>query len=403
MRKDEVSHLLEEFNSGLLAKAAGGKLSDEEYNELRDTDLAAQDDPFHLLFEQTIYLRQKIVCPLCGCEAEIIQADAFRTGMEINCPNCSSYYLRSCDIAGLIKYRKDFYRISGHLANDHREPMTVPCINETSIQPYLAYSVPEEEKLQSLVFKYYAKMSNPASEIEYISFPAQCYAVDAEDLYRLTRICLERGYMKADGDFYTVTAAGKEFIDKPAEAAEASVPDRKRLPTVFFSYCHRDSSVYADSLEKALVGKAVVKRDKNEVDSWESFREFMDSIREQDFAVLFISDGYLKSENCMYEVLQALQERNCYDRLLTVVTDSRIYDKSCNAEYLGYWNDKYRKLEEEEKGLSLSSKVELAGEARRINLIMINIGAFLSRVQDRNNPNLSDAKEAIMKKIRQAG
>lgn len=70
-------------------------------------------------------------------------------------------------------------------------------------------------------------------------------------------------------------------------------------PTVFISY-KRDKSEVVNELEKQIDGRADVKRDTKEIGAWESITAFMNSIRKQDFAILVISDNYLKSVACIF-------------------------------------------------------------------------------------------------------
>ncbi len=64
-------------------------------------------------------------------------------------------------------------------------------------------------------------------------------------------------------------------------------------PSVFISYNHGSTSLVTE-LVKRLDGFADVHWDRN-VGPWGSFTEFMNSIRNQDFAVLIVSDAYLRS------------------------------------------------------------------------------------------------------------
>ena len=64
----------------------------------------------------------------------------------------------------------------------------------------------------------------------------------------------------------------------------------------------------------------------------------MNSIRHQDFAVLVISDAYLKSTNCLYEVMQLMMEEQWDQRVMYIVTDDAhgIYDAAKQLDYVGY-------------------------------------------------------------------
>lgn len=96
----------------------------------------------------------------------------------------------------------------------------------------------------------------------------------------------------------TVTEGGYEFIN---------MCNISKKPTLFISY-NWGSEENAIKIEAALSECADIKRDKKSIKPWGNLVEFMNSIREQDFAVLIISDAYLKSVNCMYEVTQLMKD-----------------------------------------------------------------------------------------------
>ncbi len=76
-----------------------------------------------------------------------------------------------------------------------------------------------------------------------------------------------------------------------------------------------------------------MKRDVRDIGAWKSIREFMTNIREQDYAVLIVSDLYLKvsdlylkSRNCMFEVTEVMKERAYGKRIFPAVVECGIYD-----------------------------------------------------------------------------
>ncbi len=52
----------------------------------------------------------------------------------------------------------------------------------------------------------------------------------------------------------------------------------------------------------------------------------MKSIRNQDYVILIISDYYLKSKNCMFEVTEIMKEQEYKDRIFPAVVEHGIYD-----------------------------------------------------------------------------
>ena len=199
-----------------------------------------------------------------------------------------------------------------------------------------------------------------------------------------------------------VTAKGIDFM-KRIEGEKA--PDQIRAiseeqrPSVFISYNWDNEDVVAD-LEKALDGKAEVYRDKNKISAWGSLSNFMKSIREQDFAVLVISDAYLKSDACLFEVMQLMKDENWNDKAMYVVLqDSYIYHPLGRAAYVKYWAEKYNELEKAISSLPRSATVELAEDLRKAGKIRDNISTFLSQVADVNNPKVERAIREIVVRV----
>ena len=65
----------------------------------------------------------------------------------------------------------------------------------------------------------------------------------------------------------------------------------------------------------------IKKRYKKKIGAWESITTFMKSIRTQDFAILVISDNYLKSVACMYEVIQLMKEDDWLSKTMIMLAD----------------------------------------------------------------------------------
>ena len=64
----------------------------------------------------------------------------------------------------------------------------------------------------------------------------------------------------------------------------------------------------------------------------------MKGIRQQDYAVLIVSDLYLKSKNCMFEVTEIMKEQEYVDRIFPGVVEHGIYNPLKRVEYIEYWH-----------------------------------------------------------------
>ena len=110
------------------------------------------------------------------------------------------------------------------------------------------------------------------------------------------------------------------LIDCPE--SEPEVTDESHEKTLFMSYCQKDSDI-ANLIEGGLAphinGKARISRDIRDVEYHESFKKFMQTIETHDFVIMIISDNYLKSRNCMFEVLEVIKNSQFQKKLAFIV------------------------------------------------------------------------------------
>lgn len=169
---------------------------------------------------------------------------------------------------------------------------------------------------------------------------------------------------------------------------------------VFLSYCWNDSEE-ADIIYDFFIKKYNIElyRDKIDVKKWGSIKEYMESIENMDYTILLISDSYLKSVNCMYEVLEVMKDRNYREKIFPAIIDTRIYDSIIKIDYVKYWEDEFKKMEKKLSGLSLQNLGRFPEELKRRQNISSNIAEFLNVVSDMNNPKVHDICKEIEKKL----
>ena len=136
-------------------------------------------------------------------------------------------------------------------------------------------------------------------------------------------------------------------------------------PTLFLSYCSKDECI-ANIIENTLnaeTNNGIIVSRYTRVPYRQSFKDFMKSIPEHDYVLCVVSDSYLKSQACMYEVGEIVKSQTYKQKLLFVVLNEAdrkyypkdydgavgatdIYDGSINKlEYTKYWKEKYFELE----------------------------------------------------------
>ena len=178
---------------------------------------------------------------------------------------------------------------------------------------------------------------------------------------------------------------------------------KKDLPSVFVSYNH-GSSDFVDKIEKALAGICNIKRDKNEIGDWESISDFMKTIRKEDFAVLVISDSYLKSTACLFEVIQLMKDENWDKHTMYVIMDDAktLYNLGGQLDYIQYWENHYKDIYKKIEQLPLESAHKQIEQLNKITTIKKEIGEFLNKVSDANNPSTDEVISKIKHRINPA-
>ncbi len=173
---------------------------------------------------------------------------------------------------------------------------------------------------------------------------------------------------------------------------------------LFLSYCWKDSNE-ADKIYDFFKSSRNIElhRDTIDIGKWESIKEYMQSISDMDYTILLISDVYLKSANCMYEVLEVMRDRNYRDKIFPAVIYSGIYNPITRAKYVKHWQDEFSELESTLKEINVQNLGKLNEDLKRRQDISSNIAEFLDVVSDMNNPNIADVCMNIEEKLSQQG
>lgn len=169
---------------------------------------------------------------------------------------------------------------------------------------------------------------------------------------------------------------------------------------IFLSYCWKDAKL-ADEIESFFDKTNIsIKRDTKNIEQWGSIRKYMDSIHSTDYVILVISDDYLKSMNCMYEVKQLIKDGKFRHKIFPLVLEKSIYDLPGRIKYIMYWEKKYSEIKSEiEKIQNIENISNFTKDLYSVRDISYSISEFLDIVRDMNNPNKEKLFEAIMNKI----
>ena len=207
-----------------------------------------------------------------------------------------------------------------------------------------------------------------------------------------------------------------EFIDADEKNDQN---DQGKVKTIFLSYCQKDSDI-ADYLEEKLnpliKGQATISRDIRDVEYHGSFKRFMNSIEKHDYVISVISDRYLKSRNCMYEMLEVVKDSNFSERLAFIVLtendriyykedqdvpiEAKVYSAIDQAEYTKYWDKKVKSLDKqiEEIGDSVYAISQIK-EKSIIHRILLDLPSFFDFIRDNKGLTISEHENEGFKSI----
>src|SRR5215207_689142 len=116
---------------------------------------------------------------------------------------------------------------------------------------------------------------------------------------------------------------------------------------VFISYAWGgESERIVNELDADLQSKGImVIRDKRDLGFKGMIRDFMQQIGRGHAVILVISDKYLKSPNCMFELVEIAKNKDLYDRIFPIVLgDADIYDPVKRLTYIRHWESKRAEL-----------------------------------------------------------
>ena len=180
--------------------------------------------------------------------------------------------------------------------------------------------------------------------------------------------------------------------------------------TIFLSYCQKDSDIadIIDSkLKEKLSDQAHISRDIRDVAYHMSFGKFMNSIEDHDYVITIISNRYLQSRNCMFEVLEVVKDSKYHDKLVFIVLSNEdkqylsapcdeeiganVYSPSGQAQYSMFWVGKEKELQKQIDNLGDPTyALAQIKEKRIVQKILLDLPEFLEFIKDNKGLSLSE-------------
>ena len=201
---------------------------------------------------------------------------------------------------------------------------------------------------------------------------------------------------------------GARAIERP-EPGTPRAEDFERA--VFISYAWGgQSEELVNQIDRSLQARGIkIVRDKRELEFKGSITEFMKRIGKGNCIIVVISDKYLRSPNCMFELVEIADNKQFHDRIFPIVlADANIYDPVQRLDYVKYWEDKLVKLDQAMKGVGQANLQGIREDMDNYDRFRDKISGLTSILKDMNTltsdihqeSNFSELYERIEKRQR---
>jgi len=181
--------------------------------------------------------------------------------------------------------------------------------------------------------------------------------------------------------------------------------------TIFISYAwggEREEIV--NQIDKALQARGIrITRDKRDLGYKGSIKEFMERIGQGNCVIVVVSDKYLRSPNCMFELVEIAENKQFHDRIFPIVlTDADIYDPVKRLGYVKHWEAKRAELAAAMKDVDPANLQGIREDMDLYDRIRDKISGLASTLKDMNtltpeihqDSNFSDLYKAIEKRMK---
>lgn len=179
---------------------------------------------------------------------------------------------------------------------------------------------------------------------------------------------------------------------------------------VFISYAWgAEREEIVNEIEKSLQERGVkIVRDKRTLGYRGSIKEFMERIGEGNCVIVVISDKYLRSPNCMFELVEIAENKQFHDRVFPIVlSDANIYDPVKRVEYVKHWETKLAELADAMRTVGPANLKGIRDEMDQYDRIRDEISEITSILKDMNtltpdmhrDSNFSELYVALMKRM----
>jgi internalin A len=156
---------------------------------------------------------------------------------------------------------------------------------------------------------------------------------------------------------------------------------------IYISYAWGgESEKIVERLDQAFQARGVtIIRDKRDLGYKGRIKAFMERIGRGKGVIVVVSEKYLKSENCMFELVQIAKNGRFYDRIFPIVLDdANIYKPVNRIKYIKYWEEQIQELDEAMKSVNSANLQGLRDDIDSYTEIRRTIAELTNILKDMN-------------------
>jgi hypothetical protein len=169
----------------------------------------------------------------------------------------------------------------------------------------------------------------------------------------------------------------------PANVVDQPAVDKE----IFISYAWGgESEQIVNQIDQAFQNKEItLVRDKRNLRYKGRIQEFMEWLGRGKAVIVVISEKYLKSPNCMFELVQIAKNGQFHDRIFPIVlADAQIYRPVQRIQYVQHWEQEIKQLDEAMKTVSAANLQGFRDEIDQYTEIRNTIAELTHVIKDMN-------------------
>ena len=136
---------------------------------------------------------------------------------------------------------------------------------------------------------------------------------------------------------------------------------------VSYSWATENKTNIVDEIESECQQRGItLVRDRNSLKHDNSIKDFMNYLSKSNQIIIVISKAYLKSENCMYELLEMDNKGDIEKRTKSFIADDcKLHDFDLQKELIAYWDNQHKEANEKIKNLPQGNAIDLQHRANK--------------------------------------